>query len=95
MRIHRAVPAFAVAITLAGGAAPAYAFDNRAPAFGPDLASPSAGASHNSRGSSDSLLDLGFAAVAGAAIGAGGVAVAGRRSSTAARRPGGIAARQS
>jgi hypothetical protein len=86
MRLHRAVPAFAVAITLAGGAAPAYAFDNRGSELGPANV-----VSHTSGGgSSDSVIDIAAAAMAGAVIGAGGVAAAGRRSG-AARRPARVA----
>ena len=91
MRLHRVVPAFAVAITLAGSAAPAYAFDNGAPEAGSvALVSQPAASGHGSGGSSV-LVDLGAGVVAGAAISSLGLAAVMRRSARTTRRPAGVA----
>jgi hypothetical protein len=91
MRLHRVVPMLAAAVTLAGSTAPASAFDNRAPELGPTNL-----VSHSSGGSSSSALtDIGAGLVAGAAIGAGGLAAFQRRSSVAKGRASGLAAGRS
>jgi hypothetical protein len=75
MRLQRAMPALAAAITLAGSAAPAYAFDNRAPEIGPNLNGATTLVSHTrSTGSNDALVDIGAGLVAGMAIGSIGFA---------------------
>ena len=92
MRLQRLAPALAAAITLAGSAAPASAFDNRAPEPGPgSLVSHS---DAGSGGSSSALLDIGVGAVAGAAIGSLGLAALTRRSSHTGRRTTRVAAGQ-
>lgn len=91
MRLERVVPVFAAAITLTGSAAPAYAFDNRAPEAGPTaLVSHPAASVHRSDGSSG-LVDLGAGLVAGAAISSLGLAAVTRRSARTTRHPAGVA----
>ncbi len=78
MRLQRAVPALAAVITLAGSAAPAYAF---VPEVGPSTNAPTAVVSHTGRtGSNDALVDIGAGLVAGMAIGSIGYAAYTRRS---------------
>lgn len=89
MRLQRLAPALAAAITLAGGAAPAYAFDNRAPE--PGIGSLISHNSAESAGGSSALVDIGAGVVAGAAIGSLGLAAVTRRSSTTRRRITGVA----
>jgi hypothetical protein len=71
MRLQRAMPALAAAITLAGSAAPAHAF---APEIGPKPDGPTTLVSHTkSTASNDALVDIGAGLVAGMAIGSIGV----------------------
>jgi hypothetical protein len=93
MRLQRVVSAFAAAIAVAGSAAPAYAFDNRASEAGPvNLVSHSTGGSSDS---SSALVDIGAGAVAGMAIGSLGLAAYTRRSDGTKRRAAGVAAGRS
>ena len=72
MRLQRAMPALAAAITLAGSAAPAHAFE---PESGPRPNGPTTLVSHTkSTGSNDALVDIGAGLVAGMAIGSIGLA---------------------
>lgn len=72
MRLQRAMPALAAAITLAGSAAPAYAF---VPEIGAQPSGPATVVSHTrSTGSNDALVDIGAGLVAGMAIGSIGLA---------------------
>jgi hypothetical protein len=89
MRLQRAVPTLAAAVALAASAAPAYAFDNRAPELGPVLGSHS-----SSTDSSDTAIEIGAGLVAAAAIGVGGYA-AGRRSVRVGARTGTVVAGRS
>ncbi len=91
MRLQRVVPAFAAAIALAGSAAPAYGFHNRASGAGAtDHVTRAFTVAHQQGGSSSALLDLGVGAVAGMAIGSLGLAAVTRRSTGTRGRAGGI-----
>jgi hypothetical protein len=91
MRLQRSVPMLAAIAALAAGAAPAQAFDNRAPEPGPTLVSHSAGTGSSGVGVE---IGAGVGLAAAAAIGVGGYA-AGRRSARVNRRAGGVVAGRS